>query len=108
MPARVAPAAATASPTVVAERWARQWFAHPDPQSWIDGLQPFTTQEYLGLLGTVDVAQLPSGEVAGGAQLVSQQASSATVTVPTSALTLRVETVRTPQGWRVASADRSS
>ena len=47
----------------VAARWAAAWVDHPQgvsAQQWVDGLRPFTTDEYLGVLVGVDPANIPA------------------------------------------------
>ena len=102
-----APAATAASPTATAAAWTRAWLDHRAPQQWIDGLQPFTTPEYLGLLGTVDIRQLPAGTVTGPPAVVAQGTGSATISVPTSAVRLQLSLVQSDDGWRISDADQA-
>lgn len=96
----------------VATRWAGAWVRPPDGTSaadWIEGLRPFTTEEYLGVLGTVDPGAVPATVVTGPARAVRVAASSVDVEVPTDALTLLVLVVRTENGdWRVSGYDRAA
>ena len=87
------PLSAAPSPALsVAARWAAAWVDHPQgvsAQQWVDGLRPFTTDEYLGVLVGVDPANIPAP--AGHRRAPGDQvaARSVQVTVPTNALTLR-------------------
>jgi hypothetical protein len=93
----------------VAARWAAAWVDHPQgvsAQQWVDGLRPFTTDEYLGVLVGVDPANIPATRVTGEPQATKVAARSVQVTVPTNALTLDVLVVLTDEGWRVAGYDR--
>ena len=93
----------------VAARWAAAWVDHPQgvsAQQWVDGLRPFTTDEYLGVLVGVDPANIPATRVTGEPRATKVAARSVQVTVPTNALTLDVLVVLTDEGWRVAGYDR--
>lgn len=105
------PLSAAPSPALsVAARWAAAWVNHPPgttSEQWIDRLRPFTTEEYLGVLGGVDPANVPASQVTGEPQAVRVAARSVQVQVPTNALTLVVLVVATEDGWRVAGYDRA-
>lgn len=93
----------------VAARWAAAWVDHPQgvsAQQWVDGLRPFTTDEYLGVLVGVDPANIPASRVTGEPRATKVAARSVQVEVPTNALTLNVLVVLTDDGWRVAGYDR--
>jgi hypothetical protein len=105
MPLSAAPNPALA----VAARWAAAWVDHPQgvsAQQWVDGLRPFTTDEYLGVLVGVDPANIPATRVTGEPRPTKVAARSVQVEVPTNALTLDVLVVLTDEGWRVAGYDR--
>lgn len=108
--AKAPPAALT-----VATKWTQAWAKHPPgttTQSWVGGLMPYTTPEYLGVLTTVDPSNVPATRVTGLARAVQVSPSSVRVDVPTDALTLVVLVVNTgPAGgdeWRVAGYDRAT
>ncbi len=105
------PLSAAPSPALsVAARWAAAWVDHPQgvpPQRWVDGLRPYTTEEYLGVLSGVDPANIPATRVTGEPRAVRVAARSVQVEVPTNALTLVVLVVATEDGWRVAGYDRA-
>ena len=93
----------------VAARWVAAWVDHPQgitSQQWVDGLRPFTTDEYLGVLTGVDPANIPASRVTGEPRPVRVAPRSLQVDVPTNAMTLRVLVVETEDGWRVAGYDR--
>ena len=104
------PLSAAPSPALsVAARWAAAWVNHPQgmtSQQWVDGLRPFTTDEYLGVLTGVDPANIPASRVTGEPRALRVAARSVQVEVPTNALTLDVLVVATEDGWRVAGYDR--
>jgi hypothetical protein len=108
LPVSSAPAAALE----VAARWSAAWIRPPDgtpADQWIEGLRPFTTAEYLGVLSTVDPSAVPATVVTGPARAVRVAASSVDAEVPTDALTLVVLVVRTENGdWRVSGYDRAA
>jgi len=106
------PLSAAPNPALsVAARWAAAWVNHPQgvsAQQWVDGLRPFTTDEYLGVLVGVDPANIPATRVTGEPRATKVASRSVQVTVPTNALTLDVLVVLTDEGWRVAGYDRVS
>lgn len=95
--------------TDVAKIWVTAWLnTSSGTSAWLEALAPHTTEEYLGLLGSVDSTALPGGEITGTTSVISTTASSATVDVPTTALQLRLTLIDTGDGWLVANSDRSS
>lgn len=94
----------------VASVWSAAWVRPPDgttAEQWLEGLRPTTTQEYLGVLATVDPAAIPATRVTGEPRPVSVAANSVEVEMATDALTLLVLVVRTEDGdWRVSGYDR--
>jgi hypothetical protein len=109
-PSSLPVSAAPASALSVAARWAAAWVDHPQgttAQQWVDGLRPFTTDEYLGVLAGVDPANIPATKVTGAPRAVRVAARSVQVQVPTNALTLLVLVVATEDGWRVAGYDKA-
>lgn len=105
------PVSAAPSPALsVAARWTAAWVNHPPgvtAQKWVDGLRPYTTDEYLGVLAGVDPANIPASRVTGEPQALRVAARSVQVEVPTNALVLNVLVVATEDGWRVAGYDRA-
>lgn len=50
--------------------WASAWVNHPDgmtSQQWVAGLRPYTTDEFLGVLASVDPSNVPASRVTGPA-----------------------------------------
>jgi hypothetical protein len=96
----------------VAAGWASAWTSHPagtTSDQWLAGLRPFTTPEYLGVLASVDPANVPANSVTGPPKPVQVSPRSLRVEVPTNALTLLLLVVDyTGNGdWRVAGHDRA-
>lgn len=109
-PAAPQPAAADPAQTEtvgVATSWTAAWLTanRVTPAQWLAALKPYTTEEYLGLLSSVDPANVPQG-AAGRPTIVSAKTSSAIVNVPIGAATLRLSLIRAPGGWLVANSDR--
>lgn len=105
LPVSAAPAPALA----VAARWSAAWVDHPrgvTAEQWLDGLRPFTTDEYLGVLSGVDPANVPATKVVGEPRAVRVAARSVQVEVPTNTVRLRVLVVATEDGWRVAGYEK--
>lgn len=94
----------------VAADWAAAWVRPAEgvtAAQWVEGLRPYTTQEYLGVLATVDPVAIPATAVTGPPVPVSVAAGSVEAEVPTDALTLVVLVVRTANDdWRVSGYDR--
>lgn len=89
----------------VAESWGNAWVDHPDDittEKWLDGLRPFTTEEYLVEMASVDPANIPATKVTGRPKAIDSYTSSVTVELPTDGGDLAITVIDTPQGWRVA------
>lgn len=89
----------------VAGQWATAWVDHPPGmtvEQWLDGLRPYTTEEYLPVMSTVDLAKIPATKVTGDAAATNSFTSSVEAEVPTDGPTLSLTVVRTNAGWRVA------
>jgi hypothetical protein len=108
LPLSAAPVAALG----VAQRWASAWADHPSGVTgaqWSDRLRPYTTDEYLPVLASVDPANVPSSRVTGPPRAVEVRPESLRVDVPTDAVTLQLLVVQVgPGDWRVAGYDRAS
>jgi hypothetical protein len=111
-PTVLPPSAAPPAALGVAQRWASAWADHPAGVSgaqWSDRLRPYTTDEYLPVLASVDPANVPSSRVTGPPRAVEVHPESLRVDVPTDAVTLQLLVVQVGQGdWRVAGYDRAS
>jgi hypothetical protein len=99
------PAAPNAEALAVAKQWATAWVTHPagiTNQQWRDGLSPFTTDEYLAEMSTVDPGNIPASVVIGEPTVVNSYTSSLDVDIATDGPTLSITVVSTTAGWRVA------
>jgi hypothetical protein len=105
IPSAPAPAAALA----VASSWVNAFLTVPKgitADRWIEQLRPYTTDDLLPELRTIDLANVPVAKIVEAPRTVSVSAGSAEVDVPTSAVVMRLLMVSTPAGWRVASYER--
>jgi hypothetical protein len=95
----------------VAKAWATAWVNHPagiTSQQWVKGLAPYTTDEYLPVMNSVDPANVPASRVTGEPTAKVSYTSSAQVLVPTDGGELEISVIRTPAGWRVAGYNQAS
>jgi len=89
----------------VATAWGKAWVDHPKgttTEKWLDGLRPYTTEEYLVEMSTVDPANIPATKVTGPPVPKQSYTSSVTANLPTDGGTIAITVIDTPQGWRVA------
>ncbi len=107
-PAPSAPAPAAA--LTAARSWVQAFLTVPKGISaarWVEQLRPYTTDELLPELASVDPANVPAARITGEPRTVSSSASSVEVDVPTSVVVVRLLVVSTPAGWRVAGYQRA-
>jgi hypothetical protein len=105
LPLSKAPAAALR----VAGRWSAAWLRPPPgttTEEWLDGLRPYTTEEYLPTLAGVAPENIPATKVTGQPRPVQVAPRSVEVEVRTDGPTLLLLVVETENGWRVAGHDR--
>ncbi len=105
-PSVPAPAAALTA----ARSWVQAFLTVPkgiSSEQWIEQLRPYTTDELLPELRSVDPANVPVAKITGEPRTVSSGASSAEVDVPTTGVVVRLLLVSTPAGWRVAGYQRA-
>jgi len=111
-PRTLPPSQAPRAALTAATRWTEAWARHPagaTAQTWVNGLRPYTTDEYLGVLSTVDPANVPATRVTGPARAVLVSPRSVRVEVPTDAVDLVVLVVNTVgTEWKVAGYDRAT
>ena len=94
----------------VAKSWVRAFLTVPngiDSARWVEQLRPYTTDELLPELRSIDPANVPAAKIAGEPRTISSGASSAEVDVPTTGVVMRLLLVSTPAGWRVAGYQRA-
>ncbi|RJQ80291.1 hypothetical protein D5S17_07395 [Pseudonocardiaceae bacterium YIM PH 21723] len=89
----------------VAVNWAKAWVNHPEGvtgEAWLEGLKPYTTDEFLPQMKSVDPKNVPASKVTGEGTAAESFVGSMKVRVPTDAGNIEIEVVKTPQqGWRV-------
>lgn len=101
-PTSAAPAEAALT---VAKKWAQAWANHPKgitSEKWLEGLAPYTTDEYLPVLESVDPANVPATKVTGEPKARSSYLKSVEVEIRTDGPNLGITVVKTHEGWRVA------
>ncbi|MFB9690193.1 hypothetical protein [Amycolatopsis plumensis] len=118
LPTRLTTPLATPTPTTpnadalrVAKEWAAAWVDHPagiTSDQWLAKLKPFTTDEYLPVMATVDPANIPATKVTGEPVAGTAYPKSVQVTIPTDGPKLAITVVSTNAGWRVADYDQAS
>jgi hypothetical protein len=94
----------------VAREWAAAWVDHPPGKTieqWLDGLRPYTTQEYLPVMASVNLANIPATAVTGEPTVTSSYTSSVEAVVPTDGPELSITLVSTNSGWKVAHYDQA-
>ncbi|MEV0088179.1 hypothetical protein [Saccharopolyspora sp. NPDC050642] len=93
---------------VVVEQWGKAWVDHPvgaDRQQWLAKLRPYTTDEFLTEMSSVDPSNA-GNVITGAASAVSSTSGSMVVRLPTDIGALAVTVNKTPAGWRVAQYDK--
>jgi hypothetical protein len=99
------PAAPDPAALSVADAWGRAWVNHPagiTGQQWLAQLKPYTTDEYLPVMASVDPANIPAHQVTGPPSAINSYTSSVEVVLPTDGGRLDITVIKTPQGWRVS------
>lgn len=89
---------------VAARKWAQAWVDHPrgtTQAKWLADMRPYTTEEFLPQLKTVDVRNIPATKVVGPVRATDSTTSSVEVSIPTDGPTLLVTVIKRPDGWRV-------
>jgi hypothetical protein len=92
----------------VVEQWGKAWVDHPvgaDRQQWLNKLRPYTTDEFITEMASVDPSNA-GNVITGAATAVNSTAGSMVVRLPTDIGPLSVTVNKTPAGWRVAQYDK--
>lgn len=93
----------------IAESWGRAWVNHPagiTNDKWLDGLRPYTTEEQLTEMASVEPANIGATKVTGNPTSVESFTSSVKVKLSTDDGDLLITVIDTPDGWRVAYYDQ--
>jgi hypothetical protein len=94
----------------VVTTWARAWLNHPDgvtAEQWLNALKPYTTEEQIAVMSTVDPRNIPATEITGQPTVKVSYTTSVEYLVPTNAGTLDITAISTPAGWRVAKYEQA-
>ncbi|KAA2263840.1 hypothetical protein F0L68_09230 [Solihabitans fulvus] len=107
------PSSAAPSPDMLfaATSWARAFVKHPagiTNAQWLEQLKPYTTDEFLPVMNTIEPSNVPASQVTGPATTVESHQDSAVVTVPTNDGTLKLVLVKGSQGWRVGNYTKAN
>lgn len=106
-------ASSTPAPTAalaVADAWVRAFLTTPEGISsaqWVEQMRPYTAEETLPLLESINPENVPEAQVTGEPRTVSTGAGKAEVDVSTTTGVVRLLLVLTPAGWRVADFDKA-
>lgn len=93
----------------VATRWVTAWASVPDvdtddaAETWLEGLRPYTTPEFLPQLRTVEPANVEATKVVGEPKARESYPRSVKVEVATDGPTLLVTVIDTDGGWKVTA-----
>lgn len=109
----VQPTSAAPNPDAlnVAKLWAQAWVTHPagiTNAQWLNGLRPYTTDEFLPQMSSVDPNNIPASRLTGEPTATESFTSSVKALVPTDGPKLSITVARTPVGWRVTEYDQAS
>ncbi|MDQ3789012.1 MAG: hypothetical protein M3422_17430, partial [Actinomycetota bacterium] len=84
---------------------------HPEGisnEDWLADLRPFTTEEQLTEMATVEPGNIGATKVTGEPKAVESFTSSVKVELPTDDGNLLITVIDTPDGWRVAFYEQVS
>jgi hypothetical protein len=91
--------------------WAKAWVNHPEgvtTEQWLNALKPYTTEEQLAVMSTVDPRNIQASEVTGPPTTKVSYTTSVEAILPTNGGTLDITVISTPQGWRVARYEQAT
>ncbi|MCG8920612.1 hypothetical protein L6E12_33095 [Actinokineospora sp. PR83] len=92
-----------------ARKWVEKWVTHPSGitnAEWLEALRPYTTEEYLPVMRSVDPANVPASRLTGEPKAVRSFPKSVEAEVPTDGGTLKLTVIDTGAGWRVANYEQ--
>jgi hypothetical protein len=91
--------------------WAKLWVHHPvgmTTAQWLAQLAPYTTQELLPQMNSVDLANINATQVTGTPTATKSFTDSVEALLPTNAGQLDITAIDTPQGWLVSNYTEGS
>jgi hypothetical protein len=89
-----------------ATAWMQAWVNHPagtTTDQWTARLAPYTTDEFLPVLKTVDPANISATKVTGPPVVTSSAQNVLEVDVPTDTVKVHLVVIYEPVGWRVST-----
>nr|WP_052478735.1 caspase family protein [Kibdelosporangium sp. MJ126-NF4]CEL20346.1 diguanylate cyclase/phosphodiesterase (GGDEF & EAL domains) with PAS/PAC sensor(s) [Kibdelosporangium sp. MJ126-NF4]CTQ97571.1 diguanylate cyclase/phosphodiesterase (GGDEF & EAL domains) with PAS/PAC sensor(s) [Kibdelosporangium sp. MJ126-NF4] len=89
-------------------KWAKAFVTHPpgiSEEKWLEGLRPYTTEDYLSTLSTVNPDNITDNEVIGPPIFKSSHTAGMEIEVRTDRDALVLFVVKKPDGWKVAQHD---
>lgn len=95
----------------IATLWAKAWVNHPEgvtTEQWLTGLKPYTTEEQVAVMSTVDPRNIQATKVTGEPTVKVSYTTSVEAILPTDAGSLDITVIATPQGWRVAKYEQAA
>jgi hypothetical protein len=90
----------------VIQTWGKAWVNHPvgmTTQAWLAQLAPYTTQEFLPVMNSVDVTNINATQVTGAPQVTKSFPDSVEALLPTNGGRLDITAINTPTGWLVSA-----
>jgi hypothetical protein len=108
------PSTAPAAPDAlsVIEAWGRAWVNHPAGMTsaqWLAQLKPYTTDEFLPQMSTVNLANISATAVTGQPQVEQSFTSSVEALLPTNGGNLDITAVKQDDGsWQVSAYTEAS
>jgi hypothetical protein len=95
----------------VIQTWGKAWVNHPvgmTTQAWLAQLAPYTTQEFLPVMNSVDVTNINATQVTGAPQVTKSFPDSVEALLPTNGGRLDITAINTPTGWLVSAYTEAS
>lgn len=110
-PTPMLPVPAPPEALAAARGFAEQFVHHPagmSNQQWVDGLRPYTDPETVGLLSSVDPANVDADAVTGEPVAVKASAAVIHVRVPVDTGMLEITLINQGSQWRVRDFDKGA
>ncbi|AOS65192.1 hypothetical protein [Actinoalloteichus hymeniacidonis] len=95
----------------VAREWGAAWLSFDetaDSEEWLARLEPFTTEERLAVMSSVDPQNIPFDEITSDPELVDSGDSTMTVLLPTDVEPLELILIVREGQWRVSAYNQVS
>lgn len=95
----------------IAKEWVTAWANHPDGvtnEQWLNGLRPYTTEEYLPVMSSVDPSRITATRIISEPEVLSSYGKSMELIIRTDGPKLKVSVTATNAGWRVAGFDEAA